>query len=75
MPAWPWEPIQFDTRPPLAAGGGQQSVDNSVNIGDIYVQSTPGMDERQLAQYVQRALAKAQREHDARRRSSMRGLE
>ncbi|MCK0744122.1 phage tail tape measure protein [Chromohalobacter nigrandesensis] len=69
------EPIRFDTRPPLAAGGGQQSVDNSVNIGDIHVQATPGMDERQLAQYVaqeiQRALADAQREQDARNRSSM----
>lgn len=72
-------PIQFDTRPPLAAGGGQQSVDNSVNIGDIYVQPTPGMDERQLAQYVaqevQRALANAQREQDARRRSSLHDIE
>ncbi|MCI0508620.1 TP901 family phage tail tape measure protein [Chromohalobacter marismortui] len=72
-------PIQFDNRPPLAAGRGQQSVDNSVTIGDIHVQPAPGMDERQLAQYVaqevQRALEDAQREQAARRRSSLHDIE
>lgn len=69
------EPIRFDSRPPLAAGGGQQSADYSISIGDINVQPSPGMDERELAQYVaqevQRALAQAQRDQGARRRSSM----
>ncbi|SPJ35241.1 phage tail tape measure protein [Kushneria phyllosphaerae] len=71
----PSEPIRFDTRPPLAAGGGQQRVDQSITLGDIHITASPGMDERQLAQYVaqevQRALAQAQRDQGARRRSSM----
>ncbi|WP_445620651.1 phage tail tape measure protein [Kushneria sp. Sum13] len=69
------EPIRFDTRPPLAAGGGQQRVDQSITLGDIHITASPGMDERQLAQYVarevQRALAQAQRNQGARSRSSM----
>lgn len=69
------EPIRFDTRPPLSAGGGQQMVDQRITLGDIHITASPGMDERQLAQYVaqevQRALAQAQRDQGARRRSSM----
>ncbi|REC94892.1 phage tail tape measure protein [Kushneria indalinina] len=71
----PSEPIRFDSRPPLAAGGGQQMVDQRITLGDINITASPGMDERQLAQYVaqevQRALAQAQRDQGARRRSSM----
>lgn len=73
------EPIRFDTRPPIAAGAGQQAIDNRVTIGDIHVQAAPGMDERQLAQYVaqevQRALAQAQHDANARRRSSLRDID
>ncbi|MGQ7242809.1 phage tail tape measure protein [Salinicola sp. V024] len=69
------EPIQFDTRPPISAGGGQQVNDNSITLGDINVTASPGMDEqalaRKVAQEVQRALADAQREQAARGRSSM----
>ncbi len=72
-------PIQFDTRPPIAAGAGQQTIDNRITLGDINVQATPGMDERQLAQYVaqevQRALDQAQRDSEARRRSSLRDID
>lgn len=73
------EPIRFDTRPPIAAGGGQELNDNRVTIGDIHVQAAQGMDERQLAQYVaqevQRALAQAQHDASARRRSSLRDID
>ncbi|WP_110709224.1 phage tail tape measure protein [Salinicola sp. CR57] len=69
------EPIRFDTRPPINTGGGQQHIDNSIQLGDINVTASPGMDERALAQYVarevQRALEQAQREQAARGRSSM----
>ncbi|WP_110675918.1 phage tail tape measure protein [Salinicola sp. RZ23] len=69
------EPIRFDTRPPISAAGGQQSADYSIHIGDINVTPGPGMDEQTLARYVaqevQRALADAQRQQAARRRSSM----
>ncbi|WP_136067102.1 phage tail tape measure protein [Modicisalibacter radicis] len=73
------EPIRFDTRPPIAAGSGQQAIDNRITIGDIQVSAAPGMDERQLAQYVaqevQRALAQAQHDASARRRSSLRDID
>lgn len=69
------EPIRFDTRPPISAGGGQQHIDNSLTLGDITVTAAPGMDEQALARYVaaevQRALADAQRQQAARGRSSM----
>ncbi|WP_110687008.1 phage tail tape measure protein [Salinicola aestuarinus] len=69
------EPIQFDTRPPIQAGGGQQVNDNSIQLGDINVSAAPGMDETALARHVarevQRALEEARREQSARHRSSM----
>ncbi|WP_353981682.1 phage tail tape measure protein [Salinicola endophyticus] len=69
------EPIRFDTRPPISAAGGQQPADYSIHIGAINVTPGPGMDEQTLARYVaqevQRALADAQRQQAARRRSSM----
>ncbi|MCZ0930308.1 phage tail tape measure protein [Halomonas janggokensis] len=72
-------PIQFDTRPPLSAPSPQAS--GGLTMGDINITVTPaqGMNEQQLAQYVaqevQRALANAQREAQARQRSSMRDID
>jgi len=71
-------PIQFDTRPPLSAPSAQAG---GLIMGDININVTPapGMNEQQLAQYVaqevQRALANAQRDAQARQRSSMRDLD
>ncbi|MEG3080842.1 phage tail tape measure protein [Halomonas sp. 5021] len=68
-------PIQFDNRPPLTQASAQTG--SGFSMGDINISVTPaqGMDERQLAQYVaqevERALANAQRESQARRRSSL----
>ncbi|MCW4148542.1 phage tail tape measure protein [Halomonas sp. 18H] len=68
-------PIQFDNRPPLTQASTQAG--SGFSMGDININVTPaqGMDERQLAQYVaqevERALANAQRENQARRRSSL----
>lgn len=68
-------PIQFDNRPPLTQASTQAG--SGFSMGDININVTPaqGMDERQLAQYVaqevERALANAQRESQARRRSSL----
>lgn len=72
-------PIQFDTRPPLTATGTQASGGLTMGDINITVTATPGMDERQLAQYVarevQRALDSAQRDAQARQRSSLRDLD
>ena len=71
-------PIQFDNRPPLTASSAQAS---GFTMGDININVTPapGMNEQQLAQFVaqevQRALANAQRDAQARQRSSMRDLD
>jgi TP901 family phage tail tape measure protein len=71
-------PIQFDNRPPLSAPNAQAG---GLTMGDININVTPapGMNEQQLAQYVaqevQRALANAQRDAQARQRSSMRDLD
>ncbi|WP_249977615.1 phage tail tape measure protein [Vreelandella olivaria] len=73
-------PIQFDTRPPLSApstqAGGGITIEGGINI---HVTPAPGMNEQQLAKYVaqevQRALANAQRDAQARRRSSLRDLD
>ncbi|NWO55005.1 phage tail tape measure protein [Chromohalobacter israelensis] len=72
-------PIQFDTRPPLSQPAPRES--GGLTMGDINIEvnAAPGMDERQLAQYVaqevQRALAEQQDQINARHRSSMRDLE
>ncbi|MDF9433013.1 phage tail tape measure protein [Chromohalobacter israelensis] len=72
-------PIQFDTRPPLSQPAPRES--GGLTMGDINIEvnAAPGMDERQLAQYVaqevQRALEDAQREQAARRRSSLHDIE
>jgi TP901 family phage tail tape measure protein len=72
-------PIQFDTRPPLTAASAQ--VGGGFTMGDIHISMSPapGMNEQQLAQHVaqevQRALANAQRDAQARQRSSMRDLD
>lgn len=71
-------PIQFDNRPPLTAASTQAS---GFSMGDININVTPapGMNEQQLAQYVaqevQRALTNAQRDAQARQRSSLRDLD
>ncbi|HBQ06244.1 MAG TPA: phage tail tape measure protein, partial [Halomonas sp.] len=71
-------PIQFDNRPPLTAQSTQAS---GFSMGDININVTPapGMNEQQLAQYVaqevQRALTNAQRDAQARQRSSLRDLD
>jgi len=71
-------PIQFDNRPPLTATSTQA---NGFTMGDININVTPapGMNEQQLAQYVaqevQRALTNAQRDAQARQRSSLRDLD
>ena len=71
-------PIQFDNRPPLTAQSSQAS---GFSMGDININVTPapGMNEQQLAQYVaqelQRALTNAQRDAQARQRSSLRDLD
>ncbi|ABE58730.1 phage tail tape measure protein [Chromohalobacter israelensis] len=72
-------PIQFDTRPPLSQSAPRES--GGLTMGDINIEvnAAPGMDERQLAQYVaqevQRALADQQDQLNARRRSSLRDTE
>ncbi|MEO1852723.1 phage tail tape measure protein [Chromohalobacter sp.] len=72
-------PIQFDTRPPLSQSAPRES--GGLTMGDINIEvnAAPGMDERQLAQYVaqevQRALEDAQREQAARRRSSLHDID
>lgn len=72
-------PIQFDTRPPLSAPSTQAG--SGFTMGDINITVTPapGMNEQQLAKYVaqevQRALANAQRDAQARQRSSLRDLD
>lgn len=72
-------PIQFDTRPPLSAPSTQAG--GGFTMGDINITVTPapGMNEQQLAKYVaqevQRALANAQRDAQARQRSSLRDLD
>ncbi|MGP9665985.1 phage tail tape measure protein [Halomonas sp. AOP22-C1-8] len=72
-------PIQFDTRPPLNAPTAQAG--SGFTMGDININVTPapGMNEQQLAQYVaqevQRAITNAQRDAQARQRSSMRDLD
>ena len=71
-------PIQFDNRPPLTTASSQAS---GFSMGDININVTPapGMNEQQLAQYVaqelQRALTNAQRDAQARQRSSLRDLD
>lgn len=71
-------PIQFDNRPPLTASSAQAG---GFTMGDININVTPapGMNEQQLAQYVaqevQRAIANAQRDAQARQRSSMRDID
>jgi TP901 family phage tail tape measure protein len=71
-------PIQFDNRPPLTAASTQAS---GFSMGDININVTPapGMNEQQLAQYVaqevQRALQNAQRDAQARQRSSLRDID
>lgn len=66
----------FDARPPLTA---PSSGSSSVTIGDIHVHAAPGMDEQALARYVaaevQRALAAAERDAAARRRSAFHDLD
>ncbi|ERS88845.1 hypothetical protein [Halomonas sp. PBN3] len=66
----------FDARPPLTAPSGGSS---SVTIGDIHVHAAPGMDEQALAQRVaaevQRALAAAERDAAARRRSAFHDID
>jgi TP901 family phage tail tape measure protein len=72
-------PIQFDTRPPLSQPAPRESGGLTMGDINIKVNAAPGMDERQLAQYVaqevQRALEDAQREQAARRRSSLHDIE
>ncbi|SDK67540.1 phage tail tape measure protein [Billgrantia gudaonensis] len=64
--------VPIDNRPPLQAAGGG---DVNITIGDINVHPSPGMDEQALARYVaaevQRALAEAERDAAARRRSAL----
>lgn len=66
----------FDDRPPLAAAAGNSI---SISIGDIHVHPSPGMDEQALARHVaaevQRAVDRAARDADARRRSAFHDLD
>jgi len=75
----PQEPIRFDTRPPLSQPASRESGGLTMGDVNIEVNAAPGMDERQLAQYVaqevQRALAQAQHDASARRRSSLRDID
>lgn len=70
-------PVQFDSRPPLASQGGGGDV--HITIGDINVHAAPGMDEQALArlvaQEVQRALSNAERDAATRRRSAFHDLD
>ncbi|WP_447042545.1 phage tail tape measure protein [Vreelandella sp. H-I2] len=72
-------PIQFDNRPPLSAPSSQAGGGFSMGDININVTPAPGMNEQQLAQYVaqevQRALANARRDAQARQRSSMRDID
>lgn len=63
----------FDARPPITApAGGGLTIQGGINVS---VQSSPGMDEQALAQLVaaeiKRALADAERDNEARRRSAL----
>ncbi|SHF00103.1 phage tail tape measure protein, TP901 family, core region [Modicisalibacter ilicicola DSM 19980] len=64
--------IPLDTRAPMSAASGGTVT---ITIGDINVHPAPGMDEQALARYVasevQRALAQAERDAGARRRSAL----
>lgn len=72
----PQEPIRFDTRPPIASqAGGQQYADHSTTNYTINITAAPGMDEQALAQVVRRELDARDREHAARRRSSLRDID
>ena len=68
------EPLQLDRRPPMQApvAGGGLTIQGGINIE---INATPGMDERALADEVSRqveaALARAERNRGARRRSSL----
>ncbi|WP_416139061.1 hypothetical protein ACM26W_01225 [Halomonas sp. HK25] len=75
--ATPFGMPSFDARPPLTApSGGGLTLNGGININ---VQATPGMDEQALARYVgaevQRALANAERDADARRRSAFHDID
>ncbi|MGE4533395.1 hypothetical protein [Halomonas sp.] len=66
----------FDSRPPLTAPA---SSSGGISFGDIHVHAAPGMDEKALARYVaaevQRALAAAERDAAARRRSAFHDID
>ncbi|MCL7930448.1 hypothetical protein [Halomonas llamarensis] len=68
----------FDARAPLAAApsGGGLTIEGGINIT---VQATPGMDEQALSRYVaaevQRALANAEHDAGARRRSAFHDID
>ncbi|MBZ5876001.1 phage tail tape measure protein [Chromohalobacter israelensis] len=68
--------VPIDTRAPLQSPGGG-SV--SITMGDINIHPSPGMDEQALARYVraevERALADATRDAEARRRSAFHDID
>ncbi|MYL22529.1 phage tail tape measure protein [Halomonas alkaliantarctica] len=63
--------LQFDNHPPMTAASGGNT---HITIGDINVHAAPGMDEQALARLVgaevQRALAEAERDRRAKKRSA-----
>jgi hypothetical protein len=47
---------RVDTRPPLAAGNSYRQVTNSIEVGQIVIQASPGMSAEDIAREVRRQL-------------------
>lgn len=67
--------IKFDAREPLSKSAPPAPVLQPVSNITIHVHAAPGMDERALAQAVQRALSRAQQQQQVRNRSRLGDLD
>lgn len=67
--------IKFDTREPLSKSAPPAPVLQPVSNITIHVHAAPGMDERALAQAVQRELSRAQQQQQVRNRSRLGDLD
>lgn len=67
--------IKFDTREPLAKSAPPAPALQPVSNITIHVHAAPGMDERALAQAVQRELSRAQQQQQVRNRSRLGDLD
>lgn len=67
--------IKFDTREPLSKSAPPAPALQPVSNITIHVHAAPGMDERALAQAVQRELSRAQQQQQVRNRSRLGDLD